>query len=49
MRSRHTRLLSFIIIIKEKDKHKVASLFWRDQLFHNVLPFTVTFLYVYVR
>ena len=48
MRSRHTRLLSFIRI-KEKDKHKVASLFWRDQLFHNILPFTMTFLHVYVR
>ena len=34
MRSIHTRLLSFIRI-KEKDKHRVASVFWRDRLFHN--------------
>ena len=41
MRSIHTRLLSFIRI--------VAAVFLRDRLFHNVLPFTMTVLHVYVR
>ena len=35
LRSIQTRLLSFMRI-KEKEKHKVASVFWRDRLFHKM-------------